>query len=119
MTNLPRATLTLTIAFAALLAAVPALAAENAACREIERRYEQIKSEITSVQLNALLFQAADKGCEPFMRALLAAGAAVEARDRLGAMPLATAARAGHIALVDLLLEKGAAIDARNLAGSS
>ena len=30
--------------------------------------YELIKSEITSVQLNSVLFQAADKGCEPLAR---------------------------------------------------
>src|SRR5712671_4173709 len=101
------------------LATVPAYSAESLACREIERRFEGVKPEITSVQLNATLFQAADRGCEPLVRALLAAGAALEARDRLGAMPLAYAARSGHIALVDLLLEKGATIDARNLAGST
>src|SRR5437870_2747910 len=42
-----------------------------------------------------------------------------EARDRLGAMPLTSAARSGHLALVDLLLEKGAVIDARNPSGST
>src|SRR5690242_3349810 len=34
-------------------------------------------------------------------------------------MPLAHAARAGHLALVDLFLAEGAAIDARNLAGAT
>src|SRR5947209_181232 len=102
-----------------LAAAAPAFAAENAACREVERRFELIKPEISSVQLNAVLFQAADKGCLPLARELLAAGASVDARDRLGAAPLTFAARSGHLPLVDLLLEKGAAIDARNLAGST
>src|SRR5258708_1735897 len=101
------------------LAPIPAYSAESFACREIERRFEGIKPEITSVQLNATLFQAADKGCEPLVRALLAAGAAVEARDRLGAIPLAYAARSGHLALVDLLLEKGRPIDSRHLPGST
>src|SRR3954454_23492895 len=90
-----------TFAFAAALyaglASVPAYSAESSACREIERRFELVKPEMTSVQLNATLFQAADKGCEPLARALLAAGATVEARDRLGAMPLAYAARSGHV----------------------
>src|SRR5689334_12525826 len=76
---------------------------ENPACREVERRYQLTKAEITAVQLNSILFQAADKGCEPLARTLLDAGASVEARDRLGAMPLAYAARAGQLALVDLL----------------
>jgi len=100
-------------------AAVAQRAAESPACREIERRHELAKSEITSTQLNSILFAAADKGCEPLVRTLLAAGASVEARDRLGAMPLSLAARSGYVALVNLLLEKGAAIDARNLAGAT
>ena len=52
-------------------------------------------------------------------RRLLDAGASLEARDRLGAMPLAHAARAGHVALVELFLANGAPIDARNLAGAT
>src|SRR6185436_5888007 len=84
-----------------VMAAGPARSAPSAACREVERRFELIKSEITSVQLNSVLFQAADRGCEPLARALLAGGAAVEARDRLGTMPLSYAARSGHLALVE------------------
>src|SRR5579871_3124732 len=76
------------------LAAQPART-DSYACREIERRYELVKSEITAIQLNQTLFAAADKGCDPLARALLAAGASLEARDRLGAMPLAHAAGAG------------------------
>src|SRR5438067_10986776 len=113
----------LPIALAFALAAVTPISAsgqtrapDNAACREVERRFELIKAEISSVQLNSVLFQAADKGCLLLARELLAAGASVEARDRLGAMPLTHAARSGHLPLADLLLEKGAAIDARNLA---
>ena len=102
-----------------VMAVGPALSAPSAACHEVERRLELIKSEITSTQLNAVLFQAADRGCEPLARTLLAGGAAVEARDRLGTMPLSYAARSGHLALVELLLENGAPINARNLAGST
>src|SRR5215208_4861159 len=101
----PRVRLACALIAAALhCAAVAAQPRENPACREIERRHELIKSEITAVQLNSLLFQAVDKGCEPLARALLAAGGSVEARDRLGAMPLTYAARSGHLALIDLLL---------------
>src|SRR5205814_2600383 len=92
--------------FSCALAATPAVLActamaqtrtgESFACREAERRYELIKSEITTVQLNATLFAASDKGCEALARALLAAGASLEARDRLGAMPLTYAARSGR-----------------------
>src|SRR5882724_2343186 len=74
--------LALAVAFA-VGAAGPAFAAESPACREIERRFELIKSAMISTQLNATLFAAADKGCEPLTRALLAAGASLEARDRL------------------------------------
>src|SRR5262249_27171773 len=97
----------------------PALAADAAICRELERRHEVAKADIGSVQLNTLLFAAADKGCTPLVRVLLAAGASPDARDRLGNRPLALAARSGHSELVDLFLEQGAPIDARNLAGSS
>jgi uncharacterized protein len=101
------------------IVAIPAHGAEAALCREAARQYELIKREVSGIQLNATLFAAVDKGCEPLVRELLAAGAPVDARDRLGAMPLTHAARFGHLALVDLLLEKGAPIDARNLAGST
>src|SRR5436309_6143833 len=111
--------LALALAFLACAAMAQTRRGESFACREAERRYELIKSEIATVQLNASLFAASDKGCEPLARALLAAGASLEARDRLGAMPLTFAARSGHLALVDLYVEKGAAIDARNLAGST
>src|SRR5205085_7472858 len=96
------APLAISLAFA-LVAAKPISAAgqrrapDNAACREVERRFELIKPEITSVQLNSVLFAAADKGCLALARELLAAGASVEARDRIGAAPLSFAARSGHL----------------------
>src|SRR5258708_192776 len=95
---------------AACFRATSARAGDGGMCRDVERRDGLVKSEIRSVQLNTALCQAADKGCEPLVRALLAAGASLEARDRLGAMPLAAAARSGHLALVDLFLKEGAAI---------
>jgi ankyrin repeat protein len=94
-------------------------AADDAACREIERRFELAKAEDPSIRTNSALFSAAEKGCSEFARQLLDSGASLEARDRLGAMPLAQAARAGHTALAELFLKRGAAIDARNLAGST
>src|SRR5436305_15109882 len=89
----------LALAFLACTANAQTRAAESFACREAERRYESIKSEITPVQLNATLFAASDKGCEPLARALLAAGASLEARGRFGAMPLNVAARCGPLGL--------------------
>ncbi len=97
----------------------PVGAAESSVCRELEIKLDLIKPHITSVETNQMLFASADNGCQELARRLLADGASLEARDRLGAMPLAHAARAGHTALVDLFLQQGAAIDARNLAGST
>ena len=115
-----RRVLPLTVAvLAGLASALPARAADAAICRELERRHELAKADIGSVQLNSLLFAAAEKGCAPLARVLLAAGASPDARDRLGNRPLALAARSGQLELVDLLLEQGAPIEARNLAGSS
>src|SRR4051794_5990081 len=103
----------------AWLASAPAQAADEARCRELDRKFELGKAEITSVETNALLFSAAGMGCTDAARRLLAGGASLLARDRLGAMPLAHAARAGQAPMVALLLEHGAPIDARNLAGST
>jgi ankyrin repeat protein len=100
-------------------AAAPAPVAGPPSCRELERRFEQTKADATSAQLNLALFAAADSGCVPLARRLIAAGASLEARDRLGAMALARAARAGHVPLVELFLAQGAAIDARNLMGAT
>ena len=88
-------------------------------CRELERRLDLIKPEAKSTELNLVLFAAADSGCLPLARRLLDAGASLAARDRLGAMTLARAARAGHVALVDFLVARGAPLDARNLAGAT
>jgi ankyrin repeat protein len=121
----PVLTLSVRVALAAaalipvLTATMPAHGAEAALCREAERQYELVKREVSGIQLNAALFGAVDKGCEPLVRELLGAGAPADARDRLGAMPLTHAARFGHLAMIDLLLEKGAPIDARNLVGST
>src|SRR5499426_533230 len=115
----PSAIPLLAFALAGFSPVPPAQAADAAACRELERRHELAKADIASLQLNSLLFAAVEKGCAPLARALLAAGASPDARDRLGNRPLALAARSGQLELVDLLLEQGAPIDARNLAGSS
>jgi ankyrin repeat protein len=107
------------LALACLFAAKPAPAVEAAPCRELERRFDLIKGDIVSTQRNLALFSAGDAGCEEFARRLLAAGASLAARDRVGAMPLAHAARAGQRALVELFVAKGAQIDGRDIAGST
>jgi uncharacterized protein len=107
------------IAGAAVTAIMPVHAADAPTCRDLELRFDLIKTDATSLQLNLILFAIAEAGCLPLARRLLEAGASLEARDRLGAMPLARAARAGHAALVELFLTRGAPIDARNLAGGT
>jgi ankyrin repeat protein len=108
---------TLLICWAAVSS--PVRAAEAAMCRELERRFDLIELDIGPIQLNSALFAAADTGCEGLAQRLLAAGAALDARDGLGTMPLAHAARAGQRALVELFLTKGAEINARDISGST
>lgn len=92
---------------------------DAAGCFELEHRFEMSRPDMSSPQLNEMLFRACSKGCAPLARRLLAAGGSADARDRNGTMPLGYAARSGQTALVDLLLEQGAPIDARNLDGST
>jgi ankyrin repeat protein len=88
-------------------------------CPDIERNYDVIKAEAVSVQTNSALFAAADSGCEDLARQLIAAGASVLARDRLGAAPLAHAAREGRLKLVALFLAAAAPINARAVDGGT
>ena len=120
MPNYPLRLAAVLAATLACLAAFATAALANAkVCRSQEQRYEQIEQEATSIELNATLFSAADKGCKDLARRLLDKGASVEARDRLGAKPLARAAVAGEPELVTLFLDKGAPIDAQNIEGST
>ena len=50
------------------------------------------REERLSIEVNATLFSAADKGCADLAKRLLDAGASLEARDRLGSTPLGRAA---------------------------
>jgi ankyrin repeat protein len=97
----------------------PACAADPARCRDLVRRYETNKAQLSAIEVSSILFTAADRNCANFAAALLDQGASVDARDRLGARPLSHAARSGHLEVVDLLLARGAPIDARNLAGAT
>src|SRR5262252_10271574 len=107
------------LAFLCVVMMLRPAAAADADCRELEQSYAQVKSGITSIQRNAMLFASAAKDCGDLARRLIAAGASLQARDRTGAMPLALAARGGHAALVARFLADGAAIDARNLNGAT
>jgi hypothetical protein len=68
---------------------------------------------------SSVLFSAIAKGCDELVRELLADGASLEAKNRLGAMPLAIAAAGGDVELVQMILERGAPIDARAIDGST
>jgi ankyrin repeat protein len=94
-------------------------AADPARCRELDRRYETGKPQLTAIEVSLTLFGAADRNCVELAGQLLDQGASVDARDRLGARPLSHAAQAGHLEMLDLLLRRGAPINARNLAGST
>src|SRR5262249_57918784 len=78
--------------------------AAEADCHELDRNYTSAKADLTSIQLNAMLFVSAAKDCGALARRLIAAGASLQARDRTGSMPLAHAARGGHAALVERVL---------------
>jgi ankyrin repeat protein len=108
------------MAAAFLLGAMPAaFAADPARCRDLARRYDTGKSEMTAVEVSSTLFAAAERNCIELATRLLDQGASVEARDRSGARPLSRAARSGHLEMVDLLLQRGAPIDARDLSGAT
>ena len=63
-------------------------AADPARCRELDRRYETGKPQLTAIEVSLTLFGAADRNCVEFASQLLDQGASVDARDRLGARPL-------------------------------
>ena len=110
------------IALAAMLvfgAIHTAFAADPARCRDLARRYETNKSQLSAIEMSSTLFAAADRNCINLATILLDQGASVDARDRLGARPLSRAAKSGHIEMVDLLLQRGAPVDARDLTGAT
>ena len=104
---------------AALGVAPVARAAIPRPARISSERYEAIKPQISAIEVSLTLFSAVDGNCTELATDLLDHGASVDARDRFGARPLSHAARFGHLPMVDLLLARGAPIDARNLAGAT
>jgi uncharacterized protein len=75
-----------------------------------------------SLQVNNLLFEAARKGCVSALDVLVKAGASPLARDRMGNVALAIAARMGRIAFVKALLLDKTNTEQRdrpNVAGST
>jgi ankyrin repeat protein len=88
-------------------------------CRDLAAERQMLAREATTRDLNFMLFEAVKSGCTDLIEKLLAAGAAVEARDRFANTPLVLAAAAGQDEAIELLLDAGAKIDHRNLAGSA
>ena len=113
---------TLRIAAISLICLVPSSADavySERVCQELAQKYEQIERGASTVEVNSTLFTAADKGCVDLVKLLLEEGASLEARDRLGAKPLARAAASGRAEIVTVFLDHGAPIDARDLDGST
>ena len=104
---------------AGLSVASAAHAADSERCRELNRKFEISKAQITAIEVSLTLFSSADGNCINLATQLLDQGASIDARDRIGARPLSHAARSGHLEMVDLLLARGAPIDARDLNGAS
>ena len=102
-----------------LLAHLSLARAQTGACPDLEHRFDTTGSELAAPQVSALLFSAADNGCEALARRLLEAGASVQAQDREGSMALIHAAKAGHAAMVDLLVARGADVNQRNIKGAT
>ena len=93
--------------------------ADQSACPDIGHRYETTKSYISSIELNGILFNASENGCDDLAKLLLKEGASLQARDREANTPLSRAARAGHASLVELYATNGGELDERNLKGST
>ena len=93
--------------------------ADQSACPDIGHRYEMTKSYISSIELNGILFNVSENGCNDLAKVLLKDGASLQARDREANTPLSRAARAGHAALVELYAANGSELDERNLKGST
>jgi ankyrin repeat protein len=100
-------------------ALAPAHAADSQRCRDLTRKFELIRPQITAIEVSLTLFSSADGNCINLATQLLDQGASIDARDRIGAKPLSHAARSGHLEMLDLLLARGAPIDARDLNGAT
>ena len=87
--------LTLASALALMVLLPNAALANRKACLNLEQSYEQIQRGASTIEINNVLFAAADKGCQALAVQLLDNDASLAARDRFGSQPLAHAAAAG------------------------
>jgi uncharacterized protein len=112
-----------------LCSAVAAVAQEGPAepsaalCNDFKlEAMQRLSQSPDSLQINNLLFEAAHKGCITALDTLIKAGASPLARDRMGNVALAIAARMGRLAFVKALLADKAnseQLDRPNVAGST
>ena len=70
-------------------------AGNKSLCTDLAKSYDSIRKDAVAGQRSALFFSATAKGCEELVTTLLADGASLEAKNRLGTMPLAVAAAGG------------------------
>lgn len=83
------------------------------ACKDFHAEMtSKLAASPVSLQVNALLIEAARKGCADDIDALLAAGASRLARDREGHNALAAAARMGRLPIIEQLLKSANAAEA-------
>ena len=95
-----------------LLAAAPAQAEDGAGqhgrlCAELAQRVLALPQPVEKRQLDFLVFDAAERGCDDQLAGFLDAGASAVARDGRGDSALNVAARMGQTASVELLLRRG------------
>ena len=95
-------------------------AADSERCQGLARRYEIAKPQITAIEVSLTLFAAVDANCLDLATATARPGRVASTRATgLARGHSATPRESGHLQMVDLLLARGAPIDARNLAGST
>ncbi len=88
-------------------------------CEELRQRRMVNQNQMNDRVRNFLLFDAAERGCIELVKALLAEGASVRARDGLGNTALLHAARGGENGVVKLLIEESSDLNHQNIAGST
>jgi len=71
---------------------------------------------VFGVRASPLRFES-ERSVEGTVNALVGAGASVTAADRTGNTPLHAAAQSGNVAMIQLLVERGAKLDAKNNGG--
>lgn len=74
-----------------------------------------LATDLNSLQINNLLFEAARKGCVASLEGLFKAGASRLARDRHGDTALGIAAKSGRLPVVEALLASASPADAAQL----